>query len=639
MLRFYIRQFTWRTNQLYSVRASRNQFCSTINEGDNSKQSGEVVETESIRDVLNKTVEEKSTENILDSKRNWRATKACDAIIAIGDLKREAKIAQSELQTDERFKSLLKTLESEHIRKVEPLKLISSLKALNELGLPDDSFVVKNLENSLIWECRSCAIKDLVMMLSFTITRNRTDSQKKLFSEVTSSLERRWVEIRGSSPLIVQAATDNFWILMNKNHFNTLVESGKNMSKPVLLKDIADGKVFASLIYYQDQFSGQFMAKLEDRISEVMEDLAPGDMVIILGQLARRRRRTVPLLKSLSFYIWKHKSSLDVKQISDCLFAFTQLSYKDKDTAEKLCNEMVGKVAEVEATPVLRSVLRSLGQMKYLHTPLLEAIMTWYTRDLESEARRMEVKDMTTLLLTLATLDHVPLEHSRLLDLIVKELGDASSSLPENVWLDTVWSLTVLGKVTHNQLQSVLNSNFYNVILYQSSSKQIGNTMKVLNINAAAKLLIQDYTGSTLSVEDDALMKNIKVYPGVAKVQYNKSVLEAFSTLFPPPRLSSLEVNTLMGFVAEAEAVLDADGRPLAVQEFSDGYGAKAPSKPLPEGGRRLTLVTASFQDCLLGGQMSGVTSLNVRLLEAMGHKVLVVNYTQWPVRDTLVSR
>lgn len=596
MLRFYIRQFTWRTNQLYSVRASRNQFCSTINEGDNSKQSGEVVETESIRDVLNKTVEEKSTENILDSKRNWRATKACDAIIAIGDLKREAKIAQSELQTDERFKSLLKTLESEHIRKVEPLKLISSLKALNELGLPDDSFVVKNLENSLIWECRSCAIKDLVMMLSFTITRNRTDSQKKLFSEVTSSLERRWVEIR-------------------------------------------DGKVFASLIYYQDQFSGQFMAKLEDRISEVMEDLAPGDMVIILGQLARRRRRTVPLLKSLSFYIWKHKSSLDVKQISDCLFAFTQLSYKDKDTAEKLCNEMVGKVAEVEATPVLRSVLRSLGQMKYLHTPLLEAIMTWYTRDLESEARRMEVKDMTTLLLTLATLDHVPLEHSRLLDLIVKELGDASSSLPENVWLDTVWSLTVLGKVTHNQLQSVLNSNFYNVILYQSSSKQIGNTLKVLNINAAAKLLIQDYTGSTLSVEDDALMKNIKVYPGVAKVQYNKSVLEAFSTLFPPPRLSNLEVNTLMGFVAEAEAVLDADGRPLTVQEFSDGYGAKAPSKPLPEGGRRLTLVTASFQDCLLGGQMSGVTSLNVRLLEAMGHEVLVVNYTQWPVRDTLVSR
>ena len=91
---------------------------------------------------------------------------------------------------------------------------------------------------------------------------------------------------------------------------------------------IPDGKVFSSLIYYEAQFSSQFMAKLEDRISEVMEDLSPGDMVAILSQLARRRRRTVPLLKSLSFYICKHKNMLDVKQISDCLFAFTQLSYK-----------------------------------------------------------------------------------------------------------------------------------------------------------------------------------------------------------------------------------------------------------------------------------------------------------------------
>ena len=82
---------------------------------------------------------------------------------------------------------------------------------------------------------------------------------------------------------------------------------------------------------------------------------------------------------------------------------------------------------------------------------------------------------------------------------------------------------------------------------------------------------------------EDALMKDIKVSPGPAKQQFNKSVLEAFSTLFPPPRLSSLHVNTLLGFVAEAECVVDAGGRPLAVQEFSDGYTSRQPAKPLPE--------------------------------------------------------
>ena len=51
---------------------------------------------------------------------------------------------------------------------------------------------------------------------------------------------------------------------------------------------------------------------------------------------------------------------------------------QDKDTAEKLCNELVNHVESVESPPVLRSLLTSLGQMKYLHTPLVDAIMTWY---------------------------------------------------------------------------------------------------------------------------------------------------------------------------------------------------------------------------------------------------------------------
>ena len=87
-------------------------------------------------------------------------------------------------------------------------------QALTELGVSQGSFVIKNLENSLMWAARACAIKvsvgyradtktggdvlqDLVMMLSFSIGRNQTESQKKLFTEVTTSLERRWVEIKG----------------------------------------------------------------------------------------------------------------------------------------------------------------------------------------------------------------------------------------------------------------------------------------------------------------------------------------------------------------------------------------------------------------------------------------------------------
>ena len=100
-------------------------------------------------------------------------------------------------------------------------------------------------------------------MLSFTTNRNKTENQKLLFNEVCKTLERRWVEIKGkleescqtldqiicpgASPLIVQAPSDNFWILMNKTHFNDLVESGKNSPRPLLLKDIKGFILFLCL--------------------------------------------------------------------------------------------------------------------------------------------------------------------------------------------------------------------------------------------------------------------------------------------------------------------------------------------------------------------------------------------------------
>ena len=69
-----------------------------------------------------------------------------------------------------------------------------------------------------------------------------------------------------------------------------------------------------------------------------------------------------------------------------------------------------------------------------------------------------------------------------------------------------------------------------------TTNKTIGSTLKLLNINAAAKLIYPDYKGPTIGVADDALLKDIKVSPSLAKVQFTQSVMEAFSTLFPPPR-------------------------------------------------------------------------------------------------------
>ena len=89
--------------------------------------------------------------------------------------------------------------------------------------------------------------------------------------------------------------SDNFWVLLNKNHFNSLIKSGKDSPKPMLLKDIkglifffcsrgsnyllSDGKIFNSLFYYSEHFSPQFIARLEDRVSDIVDEITPGRLI------------------------------------------------------------------------------------------------------------------------------------------------------------------------------------------------------------------------------------------------------------------------------------------------------------------------------------------------------------------------
>ena len=48
--------------------------------------------------------------------------------------------------------------------------------------------------------------------------------------------------------------------------------------------------------------------------------------------------------------------------------------------------------------------------------------------------------------------------------------------------------------------------------------------------------------------------------------------------------MSNLNVNTLHGFVAEADCVLDSECRPIPIAEYGNNFGNSQPSKELPSG-------------------------------------------------------
>ena len=94
----------------------------------------------------------------------------------------------------------------------------------------------------------------------------------------------------------------------------------------------------------------------------------------------------------------------------------------------------------------------------------------------------MTPKDLTTLVLTLASLNYIPLNQSPLLQQVALEISKLKSTLSELVWLDSVWSLSVLGLANKDHLESVLNPQFQNVVLL-NNNKTLGSSLKLLNIN------------------------------------------------------------------------------------------------------------------------------------------------------------
>ena len=84
--------------------------------------------------------------------------------------------------------------------------------------------------------------------------------------------------------------------------------------------------------------------------------------------------------------------------------------------------------------------------------------------------------------MTLASINYCPEKQKKLLHHLVQEISQLKHSLSELVWLDTVWSLTIIGLVNNDLLESVLNLNFHHV-LQQNNNTNLAATLKLLNIN------------------------------------------------------------------------------------------------------------------------------------------------------------
>lgn len=189
----------------------------------------------------------------------------------------------------------------------------------------------------------------------------------------------------------------------------------------------------------------------DDEASRIVESLSLPQKVKVFSSLARKKTRSIPVLKTLATTISSHSGQLNLKECSDLLFAMTSLNFIDEMLLSRISidiNEELRK--NLDKTAVVGSIVTSMGFIKFKDPILLDNLTEWIIQRQDL----FRSKDLASLVLTLALVNYRPKNVDDLkTKMLPKILRD---DLSASEWLQFVWALSVLEIHQPMHLESVL---------------------------------------------------------------------------------------------------------------------------------------------------------------------------------------
>lgn len=376
--------------------------------------------------------------------------------------------------------------------------------------------------------------------------------------------------------------------------------------------------------FRSDDMSLVFGVTGDDEAAKLVATLTLQQMVKVIKNLAMKKRRSTPLLRSLSYNISGKEQVMDIKQCSDVLYSMASLNFPDPVLIAKISENIQESLKEpLEKSSVVGSILTSLAFLKYREPLLLDTLIEYIVKNHEV----CRVQDIAALFTSLAILNYTPLEHEAALkNTLVASLTPADFKSSQE-YLNFVWSLMALNFPLQSFYDSVLKQDFINELITHSSDKDIPTVikMKLLNINAGVKLFFPTYNGAMLSRDRNKDIYEIPLVHNREKLLIVDALNDAIKSLVPENCLK-LNHDTNMGFVVDAEFFVDEKGTPVATES---------------KNGKRIALMIHDFRDMCQGPQqhLNGITELKHRLLLKAGYHVISVPYNEFSISDKLLKR
>ncbi|XP_052866078.1 FAST kinase domain-containing protein 3, mitochondrial [Anopheles cruzii] len=359
-----------------------------------------------------------------------------------------------------------------------------------------------------------------------------------------------------------------------------------------------------------------------DEAAKLIAGLTLPQMIKVMGSLAQKKKRSIPLLRSLSFNIASNPGRMDLKECSDLLYAMASLNYRDVVLTGRICSDLDGELAKNEdkVAPIV-SILTSLGMLRYRDGTVLDSLCSWVATHHEL----CKPAQLVSLLLSLATLNYEPMCMDTLKAKLVMHVSE-NDFIRTADWLNTVWSLTALNAVNAEQLSSVLNVDFYRRLQEERRGSVLPSMkMKLLNLAAVAPS-IPGATESLLASHQTELF--VPFDATNEKRVLITGMLDALKSLIPSESMVKISQPSKMGFSIDAECVLDKKCLPLPVD------------KEHPQG-IRIAILVHDYHDMCQGPHpaLNGMQTLHMRLLEGRGYTALSIPYHEFSTSDKLLKR